>query len=113
MKKTKGWFHVNFYFGPSEGFCDYPKESGNYAIYITKIGLNGRECLDELLYIGTACNLKNRLVTHEIRKALYGLLDFTEYTGICIKCCLVKNTKERKIREKNLIYRLKPRINIA
>lgn len=103
MKKEK-WYFVNRYIGSKEGFIEYPKTSGVYAIFIYDWVTKKRQ----LLYIGTARNLYLRLKKHEVKKVLLALDYF-----VVIKCKIVKKTEERLDLENKLLNRLKPKINFA
>lgn len=110
MGKKNRWCGVNCYIGEDEGFTSYPKEPGNYAIYLVK--LKGGEILKKkLMYFGTSVNLKFRLSTHEVKNVLWAIMDDLDYNYILIKCKIFKDAKQRKLIEKKFIRRLNPKIN--
>jgi len=82
-----------------------PSLPGCYAIY--KYNLETSE--KELVYIGTAINLKNRLNKHEIKKCLNALLSYPWCTYI--KCRVMFNNDYRRRIEIKFIKRLNPKGN--
>ena len=105
MLKENKWYLINRYIGESQGFTDYPEEPGNYAIYIVR---NYLPLKTELVYIGTASNLKNRLYRHEIKRVLLSL----DYP-LLSKCKIIRDKEKRMKNESDLIKRLSPRINMV
>jgi predicted GIY-YIG superfamily endonuclease len=95
----KNWHSVTDY---SHIIPSYP---GCYAIY----KFNIKTLKSQLIYIGTAQNLKLRLAKHEIRKCLNALLEYPEIT--LIKCRIMLNDDYRKRTEIRLITKLKPKGN--
>ena len=105
-----GWKLVNRYIGEAEGFPSFPLEPGNYAIYVCNVWEKEKPIL---MYIGTAQNLRRRLERHEIRKTLWALVGLSWYNHVIVKCCVVDEITERKARERKLIRRLSPPVNVA
>jgi excinuclease UvrABC nuclease subunit len=81
-----------------------PKQPGCYAIY-TYDYFNTKE--KNLVYVGTASNLKARLIKHEIIRSLRSLSN----NFVVIKCKIIRNDGERLETEKKLIGRLQPKAN--
>ena len=67
----------------------------------------------ELIYIGTAVNLKIRLSKHPIILVARAFLNETSYNHIIVKCKIVSDTVKRKFLERSLINRIKPKVNFA
>lgn len=65
-----------------------PDDPGCYAIYI----FNYETKIQELIYIGTARNLKIRLAKHEVRKVLHALI-FSSLLPM-IKCKIIKEDRK-------------------
>jgi len=76
---------------------NYPTQPGCYAIYL----LSPFRFRSRLIYIGTASNLKKRILTHSITARV----DFWY-----AKCKPIKGEKRFKL-EKNMIRKLSPILN--
>lgn len=116
VKVKNGWFCVTDY-------CHVPPDKpGFYAIYLQNLETNQ----SELVYIGTAKNLKRRLYGHEVVRMLNCLYEYPIHVNI--KCrvfepnLLSRRTlgwhnkqdqadNERLLIEANLIKRLQPKLN--
>jgi hypothetical protein len=115
-KNKKGWFCVTDFTNVE------PNLPGFYAIY----KLNVKTGVKKLLYIGTAMNLAKRLSSHEIKRTLYGILEYPEF--VMVKCKIFESSlpnrrslswyskdsqlqNERMRIESSLIRRLKPPLN--
>lgn len=111
MLKENKWYLLNRYIGEEEGYTRLPQKPGNYAIYV--INVYGQN--KELLYIGTARNLKERLRSHEVLRGIHMLLDVCwlnlPFTTTIIKLKVVNDRCLREEQERRLIRRLKPRGN--
>ena len=111
-----GWFYV------SDFTRVEPEAPGFYAIYKMNLLTGNRN----LLYIGTAVNVSKRLSNHEIKRTLYGLLEYPDV--VMIKCKIFKSKlpnrrtlswydkksqlhNERRKHEADLIKRLRPPLN--
>jgi hypothetical protein len=112
----KGWFCV------TDFTYVEPNLPGFYAIYKLNV-LTGTK---KLLYIGTAINLAKRLSSHEIKRTLYGILEYPEF--VMVKCKIFESklpnrrslswySKDNQLRnermkiESSLIRKLKPPLN--
>ena len=82
-----------------------PKAPGCYAIYIFDV----EQISQELVYIGTANNLRSRLEHHPIKQLLYDLLEYPNV--VYVKCKVMPDEDKRKNIESYLIKRLRPKYN--
>ena len=117
IKVKNGWFCITDY-------CHVPPDKpGFYAIYLQNLQTNN----SELVYIGTAKNLKRRLNNHEVVRLLNRMYEYPIHVNI--KCRVFEPNissrrtlgwynkqdqadNERLLIEARLIKRLQPRLNI-